>query len=128
MNPKELVLNEVEKLTQQTKESVKNLKKLAIDEAWKILQLATASMVQVIEKTADSLSGPEKKALALAGLNSFYDNVFVVIDVPFVPSVVEPIIHKYVKVVLMILVSSSIDAIVKIFRETGVFLKKENKI
>lgn len=124
MNPKELVKEQVENLIQQTKESIKNLKRVAIDEAWRILQIATASVVQIIEKTADSLSGPEKKELALNLLNSFYDKIFVVVDIPFVPQLVEPIIHKYVKNILMIMVSASIDATVTIFRNTGVFIKK----
>lgn len=126
MNPKEVVKDQVEKLIQQTKESVKNLKRVAIEEAWKILQLATASVVQIIETTADSLSGPEKKELALSLLNSFYDRVFIVVDLPFVPQLIEPIIHKYVKTILMIMVSASIDATVTIFRNTGVFIKKGN--
>jgi ABC-type lipopolysaccharide export system ATPase subunit len=124
MNPKEVVKEQVEKLIQQTKESLENLKRVAIGEAWKVLQLATASVVQIIEQTADSLSGPEKKELALNLLNSFYDRVFVVVDLPFVPQLIEPIIHKYVKNILMIMVSASIDATVTIFRNTGVFIKK----
>lgn len=126
MNPKEIVKQQVEKLIQQTKESVENLKRVAIGEAWKLLQLATASVVQIIEQTADSLSGPEKKELALSLLNNFYDRVFVVVDVPFVPQLIEPIIHKYIKNILMIMVSASIDATVTIFRNTGVFLRKGN--
>ena len=126
MNPKEIVKQQVEKLIQQTKESVENLKRVAIGEAWKLLQLATASVVQIIENTADNLSGPEKKELALSLLNNFYDRVFVVVDVPFVPQLIEPIIHKYIKNILMIMVSASIDATVTIFRNTGVFLRKGN--
>jgi hypothetical protein len=126
MNPKEVVKEQVEKLTQQTKESIENLKRVAIGEAWKLLQLATASVVQIIENTADNLSGPEKKELALSLLNNFYDRVFVVVDVPFVPQLIEPIIHKYIKNILMIMVSASIDATVTIFRNTGVFLRKGN--
>jgi ABC-type lipopolysaccharide export system ATPase subunit len=83
-------------------------------------------VVQIIEQTADSLSGPEKKELALSLLNNFYDRVFVVVDVPFVPQLIEPIIHKYIKNILMIMVSASIDATVTIFRNTGVFLRKGN--
>jgi len=52
----------------------------------------------------------------------------VVVDVPFVPNIIEPIIHKYVKSFLMIMVSSSIDATVTIFRQTGIFLRKEQSV
>ena len=122
---KEVIKKEVDQLVQQTKGSLENLKKVAIDEAWKILQLAVAKVVQAIEVTAVGLSGPDKKKLALELLTNFYDKVFVVIDIPFVPSVIEPIIHRYVKTLLMIMVGASIDATVTIFRNTGIFLKKE---
>jgi hypothetical protein len=94
-------------------------------EAWKVLQLATASIIQIIEAIGNDLSGPDKKALAMDLLNKFYDNVFVVIDIPVVPNILEPVIHKYVKAFLMVLVGASIDALVTTFRNTGVFLKKK---
>lgn len=97
---------------------------MAVGEAWKILQLATASVIQILEKFGENLSGSDKKALAMEYLNRFYDSVFVVIDIPVVPSFLESIIHKYLKAFLMILVSATIDALVTTFRNTGVFLKK----
>ncbi|NDC95479.1 hypothetical protein EB077_09260, partial [bacterium] len=100
-------------------------RKFALDEAWKLLQLATASVVQIIETFGDELSGPDKKVLAMQLLNNFYDKFFLVVDVPFVPSFVESIIHKYIKNILMIMVSATIDATVTIFRNTGVFIRKE---
>jgi hypothetical protein len=124
MTPKEIVQKESEILISQTQESIGHVKKIAIGEAWKLLQLATASIVQVIEHTANDLAGSDKKTLALSCLNSFYDRVFIVIDIPFVPQLIEPIIHRYVKGILMIMVAASIDATVTIFRNTGVFIKK----
>lgn len=121
---KEQVIAEADQLNQKTKESLQNLKKIALSEAWKILQLLVASVVQIIENIATDLSGKEKKNIAIEYINKFYDTAFLVIDIPFVPSLVEPIIHRYIKMILMVLVSSSIDATVTIFRETGVFLKK----
>lgn len=128
MEIKTLIKLESENLITKTKESIGNIKKVTIDEAWKILQLAVASIVQTIEKTAENLAGKEKKALALEALNNFYDKVFVIIDIPFVPQLIEPIIHRYVKSLLMIMVSASIDATVTIFKNTGVFLKKESNL
>jgi len=128
MNPKELLLAKAEIITLKTKESLKDLKKIALSEAWKILQLATAGVVQIIEKMASDLAGSEKKEIAIAYLNSFYDKVFVVVDIPFVPNIIEPVIHKYVKTFLMIMVSASIDATVTIFRQTGIFLRKEQSV
>jgi len=126
MTTKDLVLETANKLIDLAKESVGEVKKVTINEAWKILQLTTAGIVQILEAIATDLSGPEKKAIALEFINGFYDKVFLVVSIPLVPSFVEPIIHSYVKKILMIMVGASIDAIVKIFRDTGVFLKRSN--
>jgi len=115
---------EFDKITQQTKQSLVGIKSLAISEAWKILQLSIALLIQIIEKIATDLSGPDKKIIAMDILSKFYDNVFVVIDIPFVPNVVEPVIHKYVKGILMALVGASIDAMVTTFKQVGVFKDK----
>lgn len=125
---KELVTIEVEKLISQAKQSLNEVKVVAVAQAWKILQLAVASTVQVIENTATDLAGKDKKAIAMELLSKFYDSVFIVVDIPFVPNLVEPIIHKYVKSFLMILVSSTIDAMVTTFRHTGVFVDPDTKV
>jgi hypothetical protein len=125
---KEVVSIEVEKLIGQAKISLNNIKVVALSQAWKILQLAVASTIQTIENTATDLTGKDKKAIAMELLNRFYDSVFVVIDIPFVPNLLEPIIHKYVKSFLMILVSSTIDAMVTTFRNTGVFVDRSAEI
>ena len=121
---KQLVKIEVEKLTVQAKLSLNEVKTVALAQAWKILQLAVASTIQVIENTALDLAGKDKKTIAMELLSGFYDKVFVIVDVPFVPNIVEPIIHKYIKAFLMILVSSTIDAMVTTFRNTGVFVDR----
>lgn len=128
MSKKELVLAQAEVITLQAKESLQNLKKIALSEAWKILQLATAGVVQIIEKMASDLDGHEKKDIAISYLNSFYDKVFVIVDVPFIPNIIEPVMHKYIKTFLMIMASASIDATVTIFRQTGIFLRKEQSV
>lgn len=125
MSSQELIRSEVEKLTASTKDRLNDIKRFALDEAWKLLQLTTASVVQIIEAIGNDLSNPNKKALAMDLLNGFYDKIFVVVDIPFVPSMIEPIIHRYIKSILMIMVSATIDATVTIFRNTGVFIKKE---
>lgn len=124
---KDLVVLEVEKLILNVKNSLTTVKRLAVSEAWKILQLATASIIQIIEKLGHDISSPDKKTLAMDLISKFYDNVFYAIDVPVVPNFLEPIIHKYVKAFLMILISATIDALVTTFRNTGVFLKKMNE-
>jgi hypothetical protein len=124
---RDLIKAEVDHLILSVKNSLAEVKRLAINEAWKILQLATASIIQIIEKLGHDISSQDKKVLAMDLLNKFYDSVFVVVDIPVVPNFLEPIIHKYVKAFLMILVSATIDALVTTFRNTGVFLKKMNE-
>lgn len=119
------IKTEIESLTLEVQASLVNVKKLAVKEAWKILQLATASTIQIIEKLGTDLKSPDKKELAMNLISGFYDRVFLVVDVPFVPNFLEPVIHKYVKGFLMVLVSASIDALVTTFRQTGVFLTKK---
>ena len=87
-----------------------------------------AAIIQIIEEIGADLSSPEKKLLAMDCVSKFYDSVFLVIDVPFVPNMVEPIIHKHVKSILMILVSSTIDAMVTTFRNAGVFVDPSAKV
>lgn len=122
---KTLITTEVEKLIQNTQKSYNTVQKFAISEAWKLLQLVTSSVIQIIEAIGKDLEGSEKKELALKLIGDFYDKVFIVVDVPMVPNIVEPLLHRYVKAFLMILVGSTIDSMVTIFRNTGVFLKKE---
>lgn len=124
MTPKELILEQAEKIHQELKESLANLKSVALSEAWKALQLVVASTVQIIEAIAKDLEGKDKKAIAIEYISKFYDTTFTIVDIPLVPNLFEPIIHSYVKKVLMIMVSSTIDATVSIFRQTGIFLQK----
>lgn len=121
---KDLIEKEFDKLTEETKTRLQELKRIAIAEAWKILQIAVASLVQVIEIIGTDLSSSNKKDLAMNLISDFYDKAFLIVDIPVVPNLFESIIHRYVKGFLMILVSSSIDATVTIFRETGIFIKK----
>jgi len=123
-NSEELITKEFETLKLNTQKLLPEIKKIAIDEAWKLLQITLASIIQIIENIGNDLSGPEKKKLALSLISNFYDTTFDIIDVPYVPNILESYVHKYVKRFLMILVSSSIDSMVTIFRSTGDFLKK----
>jgi hypothetical protein len=125
MNSKELITNEINNLIDNTKKSLESIHRLAIQEAWNILQLATATTIQIIEAIGNDLSSPDKKELAMNLLSGFYDRVFVAVDIPVIPNFMEPLIHKYVKAFLMMLVSATIDSMVTIFRNTGVFLKKK---
>ena len=121
MSVKELVQVKVDLLINQVKLSLKDLKTVAISEAWKILQLTVIEIIQEIEESGPDLRGKDKKALAMELLSRFYDSVFMIIDIPFVPNFIEPIIHRHVKSLLMILLGSTIDAMVTAFRQIGIF-------
>jgi len=125
ISTKDLIRQEIENLINETKKSVGEVKSFALSEVWKILQLLTAVVIQLIENLGNNLSSPEKKELALELIGSFYDKIFTVVDIPWVPALVEPIIHSHVKSFLMLLVSSGIDAMVATFRQIGVFKPKE---
>lgn len=115
---------ELENLINETKNSLGEVKRVALAQAWKILQLTIANIIQKIEINGQNLAGKDKKTVALELVSQFYDKVFLIIDIPFVPSLIEPIIHNSVKNILMILVGSTIDAMVTTFRITGVFNNK----
>jgi hypothetical protein len=128
MNLVDQLKPEIDKLIEESKVAINNVKRIAIAEAWKILQLAVAKIIQAIEGKAQDLAGKDKKTTAMNLLSSFYDGVFVAVDIPMIPSAMEVLIHKYVKQFLMILVSSTIDAMVTTFRDVGVFNKHINSI
>lgn len=121
MSPKDQVIQQTKDLIEQAKKSLNDAKSVALDQAWKILQIAIANIVQIIESQCSQLAGPDKKALAMDAISKFYDGVFLTIDIPFVPKLLQPIIVRYLKAFLMILVGSTIDAMVTTFRNTGVF-------
>lgn len=122
-----LIKQEVDKLIWAAQGSLKEVKRFAIGEVWKILQLLTAAVIRIIENIGKDLSSPEKKKLAMELITDFYDRVFVSIEIPIIPSFVESFFHTYVKKIIMILIDSSIDAMVTTFRELGIFVKSKEK-
>lgn len=117
----QLTTANVNELVQKAKEFLKTVKSVAVPQAWHILELAIAEVIQNIQENNPSLAGADKKVLAMNMLSSFYDQVFTVVNFPFVPKLLQPIIQKYVKQLLMLMVSASIDAMVTTFRKTGIF-------
>ena len=71
MTTSDQVRAEIDKLIEASKKSLGEVKSFAIAEAWKILQLLTAAVIQVIENIATDLGGAEKKKLAMELINSF---------------------------------------------------------
>jgi hypothetical protein len=123
-----LSVNDLSTLVVKAKEILKSAKAVAMPQAWNILQLATAEVIQNIEDNNPSLKGVDKKTLAMTMISKFYDQVFTIINFPFVPQVLQPIIQKYVKQILMLLVSATIDALVTTFRNSGVFVDPSAKV
>jgi hypothetical protein len=124
----QLSVNDLTNLVNKAKDIIKSAKQVAFPQAWNVLQLAVAEVIQNIEDNNPNLRGADKKTLAMAMLSNFYDQVFTIINFPFVPKVLQPIIQKYVKQLLMILVSASIDALVTTFRQTGVFVNPSSTV
>jgi len=108
------------------KDSISTVKKTAADEAWKCLQLAITLVVSHIEIIAHDLAGKEKKKIAMESIANFYDKLFIAISIPFIPSFIEPLLHKSIKTLFMALTSSSIDVTVSTFRKIGYFTKKSD--
>ena len=124
----EAVSQELEKLINQAKLSLNEVKVVALAQAWKLLQLAVVETIQKIETINPLLAGKDKKTIAMDCLSTFYDRVLIVVDVPLIPNILEPIIHRYIKTFLMILVGSTIDAMVTTFRQVGVFENKSDPV
>jgi hypothetical protein len=122
MQNQKLSVNDLGNLVVKAKEILKNAKAVAMPQAWNVLQLATAEVIQSIENNNPSLKGADKKTLAMTMISNFYDQVFTIINFPFVPQMLQPIIQKYVKQILMLLISATIDALVTTFRNSGVFV------
>ena len=122
MQTQNLSVNDLGDLVIKAKEILKSAKAVAVPQAWNILQLATAEVIQSIENNSPSLKGADKKTLAMTMISNFYDQVFTIINFPFVPQLLQPIIQKYVKQILMLLISATIDALVTTFRNSGVFV------
>jgi hypothetical protein len=128
MENQNLPVNDLGNLVVKAKEILKNAKAVAMPQAWKVLQLATAEVIQTVEDNNPSLKGVDKKTLAMGMISKFYDQVFTIINFPFVPQVLQPIIQKYVKQILMLLVSATIDALVTTFRNSGIFVDPGYKV
>jgi AmiR/NasT family two-component response regulator len=119
--PNQTVSLQINNIVEQAKVILKTAKSVAAPQAWNLLQLAVADVIQQIQITHPELKGSDKKEIAMNAVSSFYDQVFLVVEFPFVPQLLQPIIQRYVKQLLMILVGASIDAMVTTFRNTGVF-------
>jgi hypothetical protein len=117
----QVALLKINNLIEAAKSVLKQTESVAIPQAWNLLQLALADIIQQIQVSHPELKGSDKKEIAMNAVSSFYDQVFLVVEFPFLPHLLQPIIQRYVKQLLMILVGASIDAMVTTFKNTGVF-------
>ena len=118
----EILQNKFNTLVTNAKQSLGDAQSVALPQAWKILQLMVAEIIIAIESQFTSVAGKDKKTIAMDCVSQFYDTVFVTVTVPFIPLFLQPIIYKYVKALVMLLISSTIDALVTTFRNTGIFI------
>jgi hypothetical protein len=119
--PNQIVLLQINNIVESAKAILKQAQSVAVPQAWNLLQLAVADIVQQIQLTHPELKGSNKKEIAMNAVSNFYDQVFLIVEFPFVPKLLQPIIQRYVKQLLMILVDASIDAMVTTFKNTGIF-------
>lgn len=121
---KELVQQELKKLVNRTKTQLNDIKVVALKQAWKILDDNITEVVLFLQQYATELSKPEKKAQAMLLMSDFYDNVFTIVEFPFVPKVLQPLTQKFVKKILLdFFVSSAIDSAVTTLKKTGILGK-----
>jgi hypothetical protein len=118
----------LETLVNNVKNTLGGSNKITVSVAWGFLQLAVAQVIQSIEDSNPSLKGSSKKEIALVVIGNFYDKVFPLVTVPYLPIFIQPIIQKYTKTLLMLLIGTTIDSMVEIFRQNGVFVDPNSKI
>lgn len=116
----DLIKQEVEKLVQKTKNQLNDIKSVSLAQAWKILDDRVTDVVLFLQTFATDLSKPEKKDQAMLIISDFYDQIFKIVEFPFVPKILQPVIQKFVKQLLFILISSAIDSAVTTLKKTGV--------
>jgi hypothetical protein len=100
-----------------------DLSDVTINQCSEILQLASAKVVLLIQSTCADLASPEKKELAMTIISDFYDQVFMVVEIPFIPKILQPIFQKLIKQILLLVVDGAINGLVTTFRNTGIICK-----
>lgn len=91
---------------------------LSLADVWSIVQRAAASFVQVL-KLAGGLDAAQRQALALEAVGRLFDALAPLVDVPFVPEIVEsklldPVLRKAV----LQLAQGAIDALNRVLDRT----------
>lgn len=117
MNAFEQIRTSVSRLVDQFNQS-RSDGVITLSEIWQMTGRAVSEIVQITNSL--KVSGPEKKEAALEAFEQFVDNVIVPLDLPYVPNlIVEPIVDKALKSMLMAAANGLIDAAVSLFNQVG---------
>ena len=66
-----MVQLQINNIVEQAKEIIKTTKSVAVPQAWNLLQLAVADIVQQIQLTYPELKGSNKKEIAMNAVSSW---------------------------------------------------------
>jgi hypothetical protein len=92
--------------------------KLSFSEIFTLVGNAIATFVQLIENFGSG-TGAEKKAAVLAAIDQLFDEVIIPIDIKGIPNMLEGIVDKALKQLVLTLADGWVDSIVNIFNKTG---------
>jgi hypothetical protein len=91
--------------------------KLSFSELITLGSNAVASLMQVAEHFGGT--GTEKKQAVITALGQFYDQVIAPIDIKGVPNLLEGIVDKALKELMLTLAGGWIDSLTTIFNKSG---------
>ena len=113
----DLVQEEVDKVISVYKD--KKLDGLTFKEVFEVLTTAVSSFVRLVESVGGAHPGKWKKAVVVAAIESFYEQVIKPIDLPIPDwlewTVVDPVLEKSIAPVI----SGLIDGLVTLFNSIG---------
>jgi hypothetical protein len=92
--------------------------KVSFNEVVAIVGKSIGSLVSIAEGFSD-LSSEDKKNAVVGAIGTLYDEVIAPIDIQRIPNVIEPIVDKGVKALLLALSDGIVDGIVALYNEGG---------
>lgn len=92
--------------------------KLSFTEIFTLVGNAVATFVQLAEQCAGK-TGAEKKAAVLQAIEQLFDEVIIPIDIKGIPNLLEGIVDRAFKQLVLALADGWVDSIVNIFNKTG---------
>ena len=92
--------------------------KLSFSEIFTLLGNAAATFVQLVESFSNG-TGAEKKAAVLQAIEKLFDEVIIPIDIKGIPNMLEAIVDRALKQLVMSLADGWVDSLVNIFNKSG---------